>query len=33
MDYYKQMLSQMYHLKASNKIVSAAKPTSPVPMQ
>ncbi len=28
MDYYKQMLSQMYHLKASNKIVSAAKPAS-----
>jgi hypothetical protein len=25
MDWYKQMLSQMYHLKASNKIVSAAK--------
>ncbi len=25
MEYYKQMLSQMYHLKASNKIVSAAK--------
>jgi len=28
MDYYKQMLSQMYHLKASNKIVSAAKPAA-----
>jgi hypothetical protein len=25
MEYYKQMLSEMYHLKASNKIVSAAK--------
>jgi hypothetical protein len=33
MDYYKQMLSQMYHLKASNKIVSAARPTAPVPVQ
>ncbi len=33
MDYYKQMLSQMYHLKASNKIVSAAKTAPPVPAQ
>jgi hypothetical protein len=28
MDYYKQRLSEMYHLKASNKIVSAAKPVA-----
>jgi hypothetical protein len=29
MEYYKQILRQMYHLKASNKIVSAAKPVAP----
>ena len=28
MEWYKQMLSGMYHLKASNKIVSASKPSA-----
>ena len=28
MEYYKQSLAQMYHLKAGNRIVSAAKPES-----